>query len=213
MTDAGIPMGEGRDVPRWLCPSCFYGVADPVVNGRGRCPCTPREQELIDQAERPDPKVLSDRLAQFLAPEACLNGTPMVPLHRSTIYRIVRALDAADTPPPAAAGDREAIDQGCRIPPAGWWCSRERGHEGPCAARQEDRPTGAGWSKSPTEEAGHDERLTEDELAALGLGVSEWAYKHLAKGYAVSLTVREIKHLIAALRTPEPDSGGEASDA
>lgn len=23
----------------------------------------------------------------------------------------------------------------CEIPPAGWWCSRERGHEGPCAAR------------------------------------------------------------------------------
>jgi hypothetical protein len=23
----------------------------------------------------------------------------------------------------------------CRIPPEGWWCSREPGHDGPCAAR------------------------------------------------------------------------------
>lgn len=23
----------------------------------------------------------------------------------------------------------------CEIPPAGWWCSREPGHDGPCAAR------------------------------------------------------------------------------
>jgi hypothetical protein len=24
----------------------------------------------------------------------------------------------------------------CKVPPAGWWCSREAGHEGPCAARE-----------------------------------------------------------------------------
>lgn len=29
----------------------------------------------------------------------------------------------------------EPKDQGCTVPPAGWWCSREKGHEGPCAAR------------------------------------------------------------------------------
>lgn len=23
---------------------------------------------------------------------------------------------------------------GCQVPPAGWWCSREPGHPGPCAA-------------------------------------------------------------------------------
>lgn len=27
-------------------------------------------------------------------------------------------------------------DQGCTKPPAGWWCSREPSHDGPCAARQ-----------------------------------------------------------------------------
>lgn len=25
----------------------------------------------------------------------------------------------------------------CRQPPVGWWCSREAGHKGPCAARAE----------------------------------------------------------------------------
>lgn len=24
---------------------------------------------------------------------------------------------------------------GCKLPPPGWWCSREPGHDGPCAAR------------------------------------------------------------------------------
>lgn len=24
----------------------------------------------------------------------------------------------------------------CSVPPQGWWCSRDAGHEGPCAARQ-----------------------------------------------------------------------------
>lgn len=27
-------------------------------------------------------------------------------------------------------------DAGCRVPPDGWWCSRARGHPGPCAARR-----------------------------------------------------------------------------
>lgn len=26
-------------------------------------------------------------------------------------------------------------DLGCELPPEGWWCSREPGHDGPCAAR------------------------------------------------------------------------------
>ena len=27
----------------------------------------------------------------------------------------------------------------CTVPPKGWWCSREAGHEGPCAARRKFR--------------------------------------------------------------------------
>lgn len=31
--------------------------------------------------------------------------------------------------------DNQKEDQRCKIPPEGWWCSRESGHTGPCAAR------------------------------------------------------------------------------
>lgn len=27
----------------------------------------------------------------------------------------------------------------CKVPPPGWWCSREEGHDGPCAARSSGR--------------------------------------------------------------------------
>ena len=36
------------------------------------------------------------------------------------------------------AGLKQAVEHQrslCRVPPPGWWCSRESGHEGPCAAR------------------------------------------------------------------------------
>lgn len=33
----------------------------------------------------------------------------------------------------------------CTLPPEGWWCSREAGHDGPCAARVDgDRPVDKG---------------------------------------------------------------------
>lgn len=31
--------------------------------------------------------------------------------------------------------------QGCEVPLDGWWCSREKGHEPPCAARPGAHPT------------------------------------------------------------------------
>jgi hypothetical protein len=33
-------------------------------------------------------------------------------------------------------------DQWCKVPPPGWWCSRDPGHEGPCAARPKRSPSG-----------------------------------------------------------------------
>lgn len=36
-------------------------------------------------------------------------------------------------------------DQGCRLPPEGWWCSREPGHDGPCAARRITANDDAKW--------------------------------------------------------------------
>jgi hypothetical protein len=34
-----------------------------------------------------------------------------------------------------AQQERARLDQGCTVPPFGWWCSRTPGHDGPCAAR------------------------------------------------------------------------------
>ncbi len=33
--------------------------------------------------------------------------------------------------------ENAVITQRCTRPPAGWWCSRTEGHDGPCAARPE----------------------------------------------------------------------------
>jgi hypothetical protein len=40
------------------------------------------------------------------------------------------------SPSAANASSRSGIPNACGIPPDGWWCSREAGHEGPCAARE-----------------------------------------------------------------------------
>jgi hypothetical protein len=53
-----------------------------------------------------------------------LHGSDEVCLCRPCVVKLV-ALVAVEPP-----------DLGCRVPPAGWWCSREPGHSGPCAARQ-----------------------------------------------------------------------------
>ena len=51
-------------------------------------------------------------------------------------------------PPPRPVEYREGFsrpvpaDLGCKLPPRGWWCSREPGHDGPCAARRKS-PQGA----------------------------------------------------------------------
>ena len=35
-------------------------------------------------------------------------------------------------------------DARCQVPPEGWWCSREPGHDGPCAARIDPETDKAG---------------------------------------------------------------------
>lgn len=88
---------RASDIPRWLCPLCGGGVANPIVNGRGKCFCSPVEQLLIDQLATRDPFALANELAAYLQPEASLSGTPMIPLHRGTIRRAVMTLDEAAT--------------------------------------------------------------------------------------------------------------------
>ncbi len=50
-------------------------------------------------------------------------------LEKLGYYRASMPVLTADNPP----------DQGCKIPPAGWYCSRAPGHDGPCAARRKHR--------------------------------------------------------------------------
>lgn len=39
-----------------------------------------------------------------------------------------------DTLPDAPVSSAVGLDNVCRVPPSGWYCTRKRGHEGPCAA-------------------------------------------------------------------------------
>lgn len=45
-----------------------------------------------------------------------------------------------------AQGNAEEVKTVCTVPPEGWWCSRDAGHEGPCAAREIGEP----WDGSLT---------------------------------------------------------------
>lgn len=49
-------------------------------------------------------------------------------------------IEPSDTfAPPNMHADNNAVDEAnasCTVPPPGWWCSRAKGHEGPCAARE-----------------------------------------------------------------------------
>lgn len=42
---------------------------------------------------------------------------------------------------------------GCTVPPEGWWCSREPGHDGPCAARPATGEPGWGGLREPVTHA------------------------------------------------------------
>ena len=76
--------------------------------------------------EKHDPRCMTLTSSEF--PEVC-------------DCRTLRMLDAfaAEENPPAW--------QGCEVPPDGWWCSREKGHTPPCAARPGARPNQQNWSE------------------------------------------------------------------
>jgi hypothetical protein len=50
------------------------------------------------------------------------------------------ALRTALSQAPAPVEQDEDFEPPCDVPPEGWWCSRKAGHEGPCAARQLEKP-------------------------------------------------------------------------
>lgn len=54
------------------------------------------------------------------------------------VFALQCLIDALATPPSVPAQQGE----GCDLPPGGWLCTRDKGHEGPCAAYRPDRWAG-----------------------------------------------------------------------
>jgi hypothetical protein len=75
---AGLYIGIKIEPARDWKPHLDY-AGDPMKPGELRDP--------------PDHRELLDMLRRFLVPEACLNGTQMVPLHQDTVREIVEALE------------------------------------------------------------------------------------------------------------------------
>lgn len=70
---------------------------------------------------------------------ACVKYRP--PRAGSTLARAARGLECE----PCMVHRAFTIDddtpwRGCEVPPLGWWCSRDKGHEPPCAARPGSHP-------------------------------------------------------------------------
>jgi hypothetical protein len=92
--EAGLYIGVKVESARDWKPHLDY-AGEPMKPGEFRDP-PDNHRELLDMLRR------------FLVPEACLNGTQMVPLHQDTVREIVEALEklqalSADcTPGPAA---------------------------------------------------------------------------------------------------------------
>lgn len=91
-----------------------------------------------------DEKIVSETPGDVLA-EAYAFGDFIVDGEDMKISRIAALAEALmeglSIPAAAGAGQLHPLPQDgitdsepCNIPPEGWWCSRDKGHEGPCAA-------------------------------------------------------------------------------
>lgn len=84
------------------CPICgLAGITrERRPNGNDRCisghvyPSAKalKVQPTVDMTQNELRLDLLARLQQLDCPEACLNGTPMIPLHRNTVKEIILAL-------------------------------------------------------------------------------------------------------------------------
>ena len=64
----------------------------------------------------------------------------VAPRQGSLLDRWSRGLECEPCMVHRAFHSDDAPWQGCTVPPNGWWCSREAGHEPPCAARPGKHP-------------------------------------------------------------------------
>jgi hypothetical protein len=84
-----------------------------------------RRQAIVQTAETA--VELVQELDKVIHPADAANPLPFVEVERIAAQR-----DAAT----AFKVDAAPTSQGCTQPPPGWWCSRSKDHEGPCAARR-----------------------------------------------------------------------------
>jgi hypothetical protein len=61
------------------------------------------------------------------------------PVFKDVAARITSLYAKLDAMMEPCTDPDEPPNLGCDLAPAGWWCSREPGHEGPCAAREIER--------------------------------------------------------------------------
>ena len=82
---------------------------------------------------------MSDKVAPAAQPETqCPHGYVfgdcLKCLPGSDILQLIEEAGVALANAELQCGQKHAAR--CSLPPAGWWCSRDKGHDGPCAARR-----------------------------------------------------------------------------
>ena len=99
--------------------------------------------------------------------------------------------------PAPIAGKAEMPDQGCKLPPDGWYCSLEPGHDGPCAALpNRTAMLGQEWvSKVTSSDA--------PELSVIGAAVDNGMPPHVARAVR---TAREYRMAADHSRTPHTNN-------
>jgi len=104
---------------------------------------------------------------------------------------------AARQSPAPIAGKAEMPDQGCKLPPDGWYCSLEPGHDGPCAALpNRTAMLGQEWvSKVTSSDA--------PELSVIGAAVDNGMPPHVARAVR---TAREYRMAADHSRTPHTNN-------
>lgn len=76
-------------------------------------------------ASPPDERPIYNSFGQCVT---CITLETMCAYHRAEKSMVAQ-------PAPASGGSAREADGQCQIPPAGWYCTRAPGHDGPCAAR------------------------------------------------------------------------------
>jgi hypothetical protein len=90
-----------------------------------------------------------EELAQIIAEECFyLNWDQVKGTRMKDIMGAVQAIEAAGYRKPVRSEPAQDSDQICRIPPAGWVCTRRAGHDGPCAALPLADSSGEGGGSS-----------------------------------------------------------------